>query len=95
MTTNPTRTETERGKKGRSSPPVALGKVNLLLALLVLVLLGFAATDFMITMTLSAADATAHLIHNPVAPGWLQDQNVPVTLFLLGPEGADAAWARS
>jgi len=51
--------------------------------LLVLVLLGFAATDFMITMTLSAADATAHLIHNPVAPGWLQDQNVPVTLFLL------------
>ncbi|MBX7444875.1 MULTISPECIES: amino acid transporter [unclassified Arthrobacter] len=51
--------------------------------LLVLVLLGFAATDFMITMTLSAADATAHLIHNPVAPGWLQDQNVPVTLILL------------
>lgn len=51
--------------------------------LLVLVLLGFAATDFMITMTLSAADATAHLLGNPVAPGWLQNQNVPVTLFLL------------
>lgn len=51
--------------------------------LFVLVLLGFAATDFMITMTLSAADATAHLIQNPVAPGWLQGQNVPVTLFLL------------
>ena len=51
--------------------------------LLVLVLLGFAATDFMITMTLSAADATAHLIQNPLAPGWLQGQNVPVTLFLL------------
>jgi Peptidase family M23 len=34
-----TRTETERGKKGRSSRPVALGKVNLLLALLGLLLL--------------------------------------------------------
>jgi hypothetical protein len=51
--------------------------------LFVLVLLGFAATDFMITMTLSAADASAHLIQNPVAPGWLQGQNVLVTLFLL------------
>ncbi|MBT8161724.1 MULTISPECIES: amino acid transporter [Arthrobacter] len=51
--------------------------------LFVLVLLGFAATDFMITMTLSAADATAHLIQNPIAPSWLQGQNVAVTLFLL------------
>jgi hypothetical protein len=39
MTTNPMRTVTERGKKGRSSRPVALGKVNLLLALLGLLLL--------------------------------------------------------
>lgn len=51
--------------------------------LFVLVLLGFAATDFMITMTLSAADATAHAIQNPMTPGWLQGQNVPITLFLL------------
>jgi Peptidase family M23 len=39
MTTNPKRTETEGGTKGRSSRPVALGKVNLLLALLGLLLL--------------------------------------------------------
>lgn len=51
--------------------------------LFVLVLLGFAATDFMITMTLSAADAAAHLIQNPIAPGWLQGQNIAITLFLL------------
>jgi hypothetical protein len=56
--------------------------------LFVLVLLGFAATDFMITMTLSAADATAHLVQNPIAPGWLQGQNVPITLVLLALLGA-------
>lgn len=39
MTTKRTRTETERGKKGGSSRPVALGKVNLLLALLGLLFL--------------------------------------------------------
>ena len=48
----------------------------------VLVLLGFAATDFMITMTLSAADAAAHFVHNPFAPRWLTGQMV-VTLLLL------------
>ncbi|HKB04251.1 MAG TPA: amino acid transporter [Gemmataceae bacterium] len=35
---------------------------------LVLTLLGFAATDFVITKTLSAADAAEHLINNPVWP---------------------------
>ena len=48
----------------------------------VLVLLGFASTDFIITMTLSAADAAAHFIHNPYAPVWLHSQML-VTLLLL------------
>ena len=39
MVTNPTTTETERGKKGRRSRPVTLGRINLLLALLGLLLL--------------------------------------------------------
>jgi hypothetical protein len=37
--------------------------------LLILVLLGFAATDFVITKTLSVADAAEHLIHHP-QPAW-------------------------
>ncbi|POX37080.1 amino acid transporter [Streptomyces sp. Ru73] len=56
--------------------------------LLVLVLLGFAATDFMITMTLSAADAAAHVVENPFAPHWLQGENVWITLALLTALGA-------
>lgn len=51
--------------------------------LFVLVLLGFAATDFLITITLSAADATAHLIENPFAPTVLQGKEVVITLVLL------------
>jgi hypothetical protein len=52
--------------------------------LFVLVLLGFAATDFLITMTLSAADATAHIDENPFWPAAWQGHEVLVTLILLG-----------
>jgi hypothetical protein len=50
---------------------------------LVLVLLGFAATDFVITMTLSAADAARHAIENPFLRPVLGDHQVVVTLALL------------
>ncbi|HEV2706819.1 MAG TPA: hypothetical protein VGV59_12900, partial [Pyrinomonadaceae bacterium] len=65
--------------------------------LFVLVLLGFVATDFVITITLSAADAAAHVLENPFVHHLFEVQNwnieshawaVGVTLLLVALLGA-------
>jgi Peptidase family M23 len=62
MTTNPTRTETEQGKKGRRSRPVTLGKINLLLALLGLLLLIGAYRLTLLPETLALLILTVSLV---------------------------------
>ena len=49
----------------------------------VLVLIGFVATSWIITITLSAADASVHLLENPYVPQFLSGQAVLVTVVLL------------
>src|SRR5271154_7393175 len=62
--------------------PGWLGKV------LVLALLGFAATAFIITITLSAADATAHIVQNPIIPESWRFHRIEITCILIGLLGA-------
>src|SRR5262249_33238672 len=59
--------------------------------------LGFAATDCVITTTLSAADAVEHLMHNPIwrehTPGFMREwtadrQRVALTMLMLVVLGA-------
>jgi hypothetical protein len=50
---------------------------------LVLILLGFAMTDFVITMTLSAADAAKHAVENPFLNSVLGEHQILLTLAIL------------
>jgi hypothetical protein len=58
--------------------------------LFVLALLGFASTSFIITITLSAADATAHIVENPFVAGHtnFMHHRIIVTLVLIAALGA-------
>jgi hypothetical protein len=64
---------------------VSWGRLGWIGKVIVLVLIGFAMTDFVITITLSAADATHHVLENPLIGPMLPHMPVLVTAgFIFG-----------
>lgn len=59
------------------------GRLGWIGKVLVLILIGFAMTDFVITITLSAADATHHILQNPLLQGIVPHHPVLVTAALI------------